>query len=128
MQNSSTVYIYALCQPDDSRAVRYIGKTNDLADRYDSHLGSPRYKHERHLPKTRWVAKLLREELVPVMEVLEICDESNWRESEQAWISFYRSNGTKKLLNISDGGGNVQPVRNYIGERFGRLVVLERLE
>jgi len=46
---------------------------------------------------------LLKQSLLPVQQILEICDESNWEQKEIEWINFYKSIGSK-LTNGTDGG------------------------
>src|SRR5687767_10778283 len=95
------VYIYALCEPDDTRKIRYIGRSVDPSGRYISHI-TPR-PTEAHLPKSRWIAKLARRGLVPVMEMLEVANEATWATAEASWISFGFEQGWE-LLNVAPGG------------------------
>lgn len=122
----SEVFIYALCEPDDARTVRYVGRTIDPDARYIAHVSDVHKKAESHLPKARWIKKLMRSGKSPALEVLEIANEETWAFAERAWIAFFRANSTKELLNVADGGENIQPAVDHTGRVFGRLLVLHR--
>ncbi len=118
------VYIYALCEPNDARHVRYIGKTGNLSERYGGHISKAlNYAQEGNYPKAHWIRELQRRGLSPVMDVLEICDENSWIEAERAWISYYRA-VSDNLTNVADGGETgSRPVVDLSGCRFFRLLV-----
>jgi hypothetical protein len=89
------VQIYAICHPV-SGEVRYIGKANDAAKRFASHL---RENRRNHYPLYRWIASL---SVAPSVIVLA---ESigDWRDLESQVISQYRAWGYR-LLNVANGG------------------------
>lgn len=95
-------YIYILKHPE-TLEVKYVGKTNNIKRRYSQH------KSEKCLEKTgskklaSWILKLLSNDLSPIMEIIEEC-EDNWSDREKYWITFYSSNN---LCNLSDGGEGV---------------------
>lgn len=95
-------YIYVLKCPI-SKDIRYVGKTISPKRRYNCHL-SPK-KATIKTPIGRWVKKLQKSGLRPIMEILETC-ESNWESREKYWILFYRGLG-KKLCNLTEGGEGV---------------------
>ncbi len=128
MQSAETAYIYALCEPDHRRTVRYVGKSIDPDARYLSHIDSADKAKEAKLPKARWLKKLRSKGLSPTIEILELCNEDTWRAAEKAWIAYFRDISDKELLNVSDGGELICRRRNYIGERFGRLTVVSYSE
>lgn len=103
--------IYALCDPDTG-AIRYIGKSVDVARRYKSHLSARDYQHT---PIRRWVAKVKRAGKVPTLRVLEVCGE-DWVERERHWIAASRAAGAD-LLNLSDGGDGAPGVRRTAEQR-----------
>jgi len=45
----------------------------------------------------------LRSGLLPILEIVEICDESKWQEREQYWIKYYKELGFD-LKNMTNGG------------------------
>lgn len=92
------VQIYCLIDPRNA-AIRYIGKANDAAARFKSHMSETR----RKTPLYCWIAKLRTDGLVPAMRVMAECAQSNWQEFERAAIARARAEGVR-LLNIADGG------------------------
>ena len=70
------IYIYVLKCPI-SEKIRYVGKTNNLKRRLQSHIDYSinSKKKKRHV--NYWILKLLKEGLRPKIELLETCDEKN---------------------------------------------------
>jgi group I intron endonuclease len=95
-----TIYIYKLIDPITNN-VRYVGKTNNLVRRFSAHL--KRSKTNKY-HSARWINSLLNKDLKPILEIIEVCDETNWEEREIFWIDYYRER--YDLTNILDGGGN----------------------
>lgn len=89
-------YIYSLSDPRTAE-VRYIGKTDDLYRRYRHHLNLDDGTH-----KSNWVASLLSLGVLPKMEILKWCFESNWEIDEMAIIETYGE--FSKLTNVALGG------------------------
>ncbi len=103
-------YIYALRCPIEDE-IRYIGKTNNPTARLISHIVSARKGDKNHWA-AKWIRKVLRNGLKPVLEILEELDESeNWEEYER----FYIENGEYfgwRLTNSTpggEGGGYIRP-------------------
>lgn len=92
------VYIYALCDPI-TEAVKYIGKTKDLNQRYSNHL-----RRNEHNRKSRWIQGLKKKGLKPILIVLDYVPVSDWDFWEQHYVFLYRSWGFN-LHNIELGGG-----------------------
>ena len=67
------------------------------------------HKSKKCLEKTgskklaSWILKLLSNDLLPIMEIIEEC-EDNWAEREKYWISYYFNTN---LCNLSEGGEGV---------------------
>ena len=94
----TTVYIYALVCPL-AKSIRYVGRTcMNVHKRLSDHFCESPHTH-----KGRWLSKLKKLKLKPVIKILEICNNKNWKEREQFWISRYKSEGYN-LTNISKGG------------------------
>ena len=88
------IYIYKLIDPRNNE-VRYIGKTTNIKRRYKQHLYDKRKSH-----KSSWVQSLRNEKLKPIIEILETCDNDNWKEREIYWIKQFDN-----LTNLKEGGG-----------------------
>lgn len=97
--------IYALTDPRTNE-VRYIGKAVDVGRRLRRHLKDARDGRADH--KSRWIASLLREDLIPLVLVLDECDDTIWKVRECYWIAHYRARGVD-LTNCKDGGDGLEP-------------------
>ena len=96
------IYIYTLKDPITNE-IRYIGKTKQ---KFYSRLSAHKRYAKTSLKQTHftnWVNKLLKLNLQPIMEKLEIVNEKNWQERERYWIKYYKSLGLK-LTNTQEGG------------------------
>lgn len=94
---SNPVSIYGLIDPR-SGLIRYIGKANDPAKRFASHV---RDSARRSTPVYAWFRKLAGLGLQPEMLVLSEC--SDWEAEERRLIAVARSKGYA-LLNVAEGG------------------------
>jgi predicted GIY-YIG superfamily endonuclease len=95
------VFIYFLLDPE-TRLVRYVGKTENLKARYQSHL-----KEKSNCHRSHWIQALARRGLKPVMQIVECIDgEHAWQESERHWIAYGKRNGWP-LTNNTNGGDGV---------------------
>ncbi len=82
--------------------IRYVGKTKkSLTKRLYEHLTKRNLIPNNH--KNNWIKKLLKSQVKPKIELLEIVNENNWIEKEIYWIKYLKSTGCK-LTNTSDGG------------------------
>lgn len=88
------IYIYTLSHPITNE-VRYVGKTINIKRRYKQHLYDKRPSH-----KASWVQLLRKNNLKPILIIIEVCDITNWEEREIYWISQYDNLTNHKL------GGN----------------------
>jgi group I intron endonuclease len=91
------IYIYTLSDPLTGE-IRYIGKTNNLKTRYQTHVTTIKKSH-----CSRWIHSLIKNGSKPIMEVLDIVGESNWVLMEQYWISQFKTWGFR-LCNHTQGG------------------------
>ena len=96
----NTKFIYTLSDPNTG-LVRYIGKTNNIKKRLSSHLSN------NHLSSTtkknNWIISLLRDNLIPIIEVLDEINSEEIDFYEKFYISLFKSWGFE-LLNGTDGG------------------------
>jgi len=87
--------IYALKDPIDLK-IKYIGQTSlSLYRRLTRHVSESLTKKET-TPKRKWIQDLIKQELCPIIELLEITNNPNNR--EQFWINKYKDT----LLNIEE--------------------------
>jgi hypothetical protein len=94
------VFIYALCDPI-TLETRYVGKSSNPHKRYFDHLSRRSLNHDTH--KVHWIKSLLKNSLLPVQQILEECDKSQWQYRERNWIAFYKKIGSN-LTNTTNGG------------------------
>lgn len=92
--------IYLLRHPL-TREVRYVGETTQtLKKRFSAHITRAKTSGKKQ-QSSCWIKSLLDQGLLPVIELIEICDESVWEEREDYWISYYPN-----LTNHNRGGRN----------------------
>jgi hypothetical protein len=92
------IKIYTLAHPLTNE-IRYIGKTKySLKTRLCKHLITYEKNH-----RANWIRKLQKENLKPIIELLEEVDEDNWKSAEIYWIFQFRTWGFR-LLNATEGG------------------------
>lgn len=98
-QMNRTYKIYCLKCPFTNE-IKYIGKTYNA-------LNKRRYEHIRvarkGLPKgakSDWLMELSAINLKPIIELIEICDQNNWREREIYWCGVHNP-----ILNKKKPGG-----------------------
>jgi len=96
-------FIYSLCDPD-TLEIRYIGKSNNPQKRYYYHLIDKMSTHKVH-----WIQSLLTIGKVPILQILEECDESVWAETERKWIAYYRELGYNLTNGTNGGEGTFHP-------------------
>ncbi len=98
--------IYGLFDPREPMwlwEVRYIGQTiKTPPERLAGHVWEAN-RSERTSHTLRWMRKLLREGVRPVIHVLERCADDTKNEREILWIAEGRRQGWR-LTNASDGG------------------------
>ena len=97
MENN--VYIYSLKDPRDYQ-IKYIGKTVDIDRRYKQHIENNTNKKSL---KSSWILSLLQSGLLPILEIIEQCNDCKWQEREQYWIRYYKELGFD-LKNMTLGG------------------------
>ena len=94
----SQVELYGLFDPD-SHELRYVGKATNSSERFKRHLCEA---NSENRPVNRWVRKLLKHGKVPILGILEVVPERDWKEAEIRLIALHRK--TSSLLNLADGG------------------------
>ena len=94
-----TTNIYILIDPE-TQQVRYVGKANNISQRYKAHLNRAR-KHQIH--KLNWINSLKAKKLRPIIEVIDIVPIEDWIFWETYWISQFKTWGFD-LINYTQGG------------------------
>lgn len=94
-----TTNIYILIDPR-THEVRYVGKANNVSQRYQAHLNRAR-KHQIH--KANWVKQLKEEGLKPIIDVIDVVPIDEWVFWETYWISQMKTWGFS-LINYTLGG------------------------
>ncbi len=121
-------YIYGLWDPHDM-CLRYIGKSNNPFMRLSYHISLAKHHKGKGFRRINWIKSLLNDNLLPVMEILEECDEDNWQEIEKIWIKEAKDMGLD-LVNTADGGqgfgsGKNNPHFGKTGTMFGKKHSIE---
>ena len=94
-----TTNIYILIDPE-THQVRYVGKANNISQRYRAHLNRAR-KH--HIHKLNWVKSLKEKGLKPIIEIIDVVSIDDWVFWETYWIAQFKAWGFK-LINYTNGG------------------------
>ena len=93
-----TTNIYTLTDPITNE-IRYVGKANNVSKRY--------YKHcrltDKNTHKNYWINKLLKKNLKPIVDIIDVVPINEWVFWETYWISQIRAWGFD-LTNSTDGG------------------------
>ena len=119
-----TTNIYILIDPI-TQEVRYVGKANNITQRYKAHLNRAR-KHQIH--KKNWINSLKKQGVKPLIEVIDVVPISEWIFWETYWISQFKVWGFD-LINYTLGGdgctfGNQTSFKK--GEGGVKIVCLEK--
>lgn len=113
---SDIVYIYTLSCPI-TFVVKYVGKTTNVRLRYNQHVSD---KRQMSLVKS-WIKSLKKTGLTPIMEVVDECNNDNWRLMESYWICQFRTWGFE-LKNMIDGGIGIGYVTNEIRAKIAKTL------
>lgn len=96
-------YIYSLVCPLDGK-VKYVGKANDPKSRFRKHKSLGDTNTGDNIAKNEWIKSLLDQGLLPILEILEEVEITEWKEKEKFYVRQFREQGLE-LFNIC-GGGN----------------------
>jgi hypothetical protein len=92
--------IYALIDPREPDAIRYVGKSYRPSRRLVEHLNQASRGEGTH--KAAWIRSVLSAGVRPEVVELERVGE-DWQERERAWVGLLRASG-HRLTNGTDGG------------------------
>ena len=99
------ITIYTLTDPI-TKEVRYIGKTKTtLVKRMYAHISNYRLKKEKS-HKNSWIINLKNKGYKPIIEELDIVQESEWIFWEQFYINLFKSWGFNLTNMTNSGEGN----------------------
>jgi hypothetical protein len=115
-------YIYSLSDPI-TNDIKYIGQTNNIQRRFNRHINNSINKNsdEYETHKSRWIRKLLENNLKPIIEVIEEVEtlgESN--KQEIFWIKKLTNEGLK-LTN-----SHISDVTEFSTETKDKMSVAKR--
>lgn len=99
MNTRISTTIYGLIDPI-SNQIRYVGKANNVIDRYKNHLNKALDKNTH---KRNWINKLKKLGYKPELVILEEVPINEWKFWEKFWIEYYIFLGCN-LLNYTSGG------------------------
>ena len=88
-------FIYALIDPRTNE-IRYVGKSNMPNIRYKAHI---RNRKQNNTHKNNWINSVFNSNMVPILQILEECNISEWEQREKYHISIYPN-----LTNLTSGG------------------------
>ncbi len=98
------VKVYSLLDPRDNQ-VRYIGKSLNTKKRLRKHIKESRESTKSH--KKAWINGLLKNNLKPILEIVDEVPNKEWKFWEIHYISLFRSWGFD-LVNSTNGGEGVE--------------------
>lgn len=98
------MFIYALHCPTEKAGFLYIGKTQDIVDRFIQHLHfAVKGKKSK---RDSWLRSRLFSDLEFEMTTLQETTEKQASVDEMFWISYFESLGAS-LLNMTEGGDGI---------------------
>lgn len=109
------VYIYTLSNPITKEA-RYVGRCFYPKYRLNGHIREGRKLIEKTVRPTKkrsWIASLLKQNLKPILDIVEVTYENCWQEREKFWIKQFFN-----LTNMIEGGDSYCSNK---GKKFGKM-------
>lgn len=101
-----TYKIYVLKDPE-TLEVKYVGiTTKTLKERLRGHLKETKDTRKKNYHKKAWINNLIEKDLLPTIELLEVCTADNWEEREIFHIANFKELGCN-LTNIDIGGKGI---------------------
>lgn len=95
-------FIYALIDPRNN-SIRYIGKADEEKERFTTHIYFAKKDIGNNKHKNNWIKRILKENLLPIISIIDQVPFAEWQFWERHYISLYKSWGFK-LLNMTNGG------------------------
>lgn len=95
VETLTPVVIYALVDPFRG-VVRYVGKSENPASRFERHLkGALETRELQTTPSytEAWILNLHDKNAQPFIVTLETCNSANWRDRERFWVNVFKRQG-----------------------------------
>ena len=99
-KSRDTIFVYSLTDPREPAVIRYVGVTANPQRRFRDHC-TVSTKQDTY--KGRWLLSLIRDDIFPIMDIIETTNENGWVEAEKRWIRHYRALDMP-LTNGTEGG------------------------
>lgn len=106
--------------------IKYIifGVTSKaIAVRFSQHKYSANHEN-RSMPVHKWMYSKYKKGIEIKFKEIDFCFESEWKEKEVYWISYYRKLNPF-LLNLQKGGSGV--ITNNMRKALGKLMLIKNL-
>lgn len=97
------IFIYALQNPV-TEEIRYIGKTKNPKMRFHNHMNK---RHNEKTHKTNWIESLKKQNIRPIMIIIDEVSEEDWKFWERYWISQFITWGFSLVNHTSGGEGSI---------------------
>ncbi len=105
----------------NTKAIRYIGRSNRLGDRFKEHIRAAKSKATEKLYVHQWIAGLLKANQFPEIMKLAFCAPSYAEDVERFMILYHKSRGCD-LTNLTDGGDGLSRVTDETRRRMSEGV------
>ena len=96
-------YIYIL--KDENNTPRYVGKSNNVKNRFTKHIYEASKYADRNTHKVNWIRSMLNNGLKPTIEIIDEVSVENWEYWEKFYIEQYKTMGFD-ITNSREGGGS----------------------
>ncbi len=97
------IYIYCLKDPRFPDIIKYIGKTNNTKQRLADHKCRWKVKKGKLSKLNSWIKHLAKQGIIPIMEEIDHCLETEWEKYETGYVLLLKSCGAN-LKNGTNGG------------------------
>ena len=102
------VNVYSLSDPR-TKEIKYIGATTSpLNKRLSQHICNAKYRSAK---KDKWLKSLKKLDLLPICQLLEVSNMTEWQTIEKKWLKIFKDNGND-LTNTYIGGSGMILNRN----------------
>jgi hypothetical protein len=104
------IKIYGLVNPNLPNIIRYVGITSrNLNTRLVEHYCS---RNNRKTPVANWIKKLEKNNIKPLIVLLDNCKKEYWEKYEKFYIKYFTKTGNN-LVNYEPGGVSERVFNEY---------------